>query len=194
MRYRVRSLPAPPQRGDFRRALRTAEEGHGTARRGTARQSGLASSEHRLSRRRPGKHSPPGSGGAAAPIGVSHKHPPRRPARCPGGGSRGGRGPSLAWPGDLMGRWLRLGKGGREGGSWLRLAMGDLRGKGRGAELGGGSADCRDCRGRRLLLLLLLLLLFLGGGGGGSRGGWGGPRSAGGDVVGGPPAAPAEGA
>lgn len=37
MRYRVRSLPAPPQRGDFRRALRAAKEGHGTARRGMAR-------------------------------------------------------------------------------------------------------------------------------------------------------------
>ncbi|XP_032907639.1 translation initiation factor IF-2-like [Catharus ustulatus] len=37
MRYRVRSLPAPPQQGDLRWALRAAEEGHGTARQGTAR-------------------------------------------------------------------------------------------------------------------------------------------------------------
>lgn len=202
MRYRARSVPAPPpQRGRSPPAALPGAR-RGTAQSGTARYGGgggLASSEHRLSRRRPGENLPrPVAAAAAAPIGVAQAAAAQTCSvpgggggrRGGGGGLRGGRGPSRAWRGDLLGRWLRLGKGGRGGGGWLRLAMGDLRGKGRGwlGSVEGGGAGCRDCWGRRLLLLLLLLLLFLGGGGGGSGGGgwvWGGPRSAGGDGEGG---------
>ncbi|XP_029875475.1 translation initiation factor IF-2-like [Aquila chrysaetos chrysaetos] len=128
MRYRAGSVPAPPRWGDLRRALspqprRGGGARHGTARSGTARRAGILRASTgspggaRGNLPRPGSSSG-GDGGSSDRSRTSSRRADLLGAR---GRLRGGRGPSRAWRGDLLGRWLRLGKGGINAGNQSRV-------------------------------------------------------------------------